>query len=85
MDCVNNVSGICSAITIHISGINASNSEETRCKTYSTKGLKNSLANVLNLNVVGELKQVFNNESIVMNPRLANTLKYIAWRSLETT
>lgn len=69
-DCVNNVSGICSAITIHVLGLTANNSEATRCKTYSQKGLKNSLANVLNLNVVGELKQVFNHEAIVMNPRV---------------
>ena len=69
-DCVNNISGICSAITIHVLGLNANNSKSTWCKTYSQKGLKNSLANVLNLNVVGELKQVFNHESIVMNPRV---------------
>ncbi|MCJ7688082.1 MAG: DUF1540 domain-containing protein [Clostridiaceae bacterium] len=69
-DCVNNISGICSAITIHVLGLTANNSKSTRCKTYSHKGLKNSLANVLNLNVVGEFKQVFNHESIVMNPRV---------------
>ncbi|MGH4119375.1 DUF1540 domain-containing protein [Clostridium sp.] len=69
-DCVNNISGICSAITIHVLGLTANSSESTRCKTFSHKGLKNALDNVLNNNVVGEFKQVFNNESIVMNPRV---------------
>lgn len=69
-DCVNNMSGICSAITIHVSGSNAHNSEATQCKTFAHRGLKNSVTNVLNMNVVGEIKQVFNHESIVMNPRI---------------
>ncbi len=69
-NCVNNMSGICSAITINVSGSSAHKSEETQCETFAHKGLKNSLANVLNMNVVGEIKQVFNHESIVMNPRI---------------
>ena len=69
-DCVNNTSGICSAITISVSVPDVKKSELTRCVTFAHKGLKNSLANVLNINVVGEFKQVFNHDSIVMTPRI---------------
>jgi hypothetical protein len=69
-DCVNNTSEICSAITINVTVPDAKKSELTRCETFAHKGLKNSLANVLNINVVGEFKQVFNHESIVMTPRI---------------
>ncbi|MGH4050670.1 MAG: DUF1540 domain-containing protein [Clostridium sp.] len=68
--CVNNVSGICSASTIHISGADAHKSEATQCETFDERGLKNSLTNVLNMNVVGEFKQVFSSDSIEMSPRI---------------
>lgn len=69
-NCVNNISAICSARTIHISGKNAHSSEGTQCENFAEKGLKNSLINVLNMNVVGEFKQVFNSDSIEMSPRI---------------
>lgn len=69
-NCVNNMSGICSASTINVSGSNAHSSEGTQCDTFAEKGLRNSLANVLNMNVVGEIKQVFNSESIEMSPNI---------------
>lgn len=69
-NCVNNMSGICSASTINVFGSNAHSSESTKCDTFAEKGLKNSLANVFNMNVVGEFKQVFNSESIVMSPSI---------------
>ena len=69
-NCVNNMSGICSASTINVSGSSAHSSEATQCETFAEKGLKNSLNNVLNMNVVGEFKQVFNNESIEMSPSI---------------
>ncbi len=48
----------------------AHRSEETQCEKFAEKGLKNSLSNVLNMNVIGEFKQVFNNDSIEMSPRI---------------
>jgi len=69
-NCVNNISAICSARTIHISGKDAHSSEGTQCENFAEKGLKNSLINVLNMNVVGEFKQVFNSDSIEMSPRI---------------
>ena len=68
--CVNNVTGICSARTINVLGSNAHSSEATQCETFAEKGLKNSLANALNLNIVGEIKQVFNSDSIEMSPSI---------------
>jgi len=69
-NCVNNISAICSARTIHVSGANAHSSEETQCENFAEKGLKNSLINVLNMNVVGEFKQVFNSDTIEMSPSI---------------
>ena len=69
-NCVNNLSGICSANTINVSGLSAHTSESTQCETFAEKGLKNSLSNVLNMNVLGEIKQVFNNGSIEMSPSI---------------
>ncbi|MBZ9636837.1 DUF1540 domain-containing protein [Clostridium sp. FP1] len=70
VNCVNNISAICSARTIHVSGSNAHSSEGTQCENFSEKGLKNSLINVLNMNVVGEFKQAFNSDSIEMSPMI---------------
>lgn len=67
-NCVNNMSGICSANTINVSGASAHSSEATQCETFAQKGFRNSLANVLNENVFGEFKQAFTNESIEMSP-----------------
>lgn len=69
-NCVNNMSGICSAGTINVLGANAHSSDATQCKTFAEKGLMNSLANVLNMNVIGEFKQVFSNKSIEMSPNI---------------
>ncbi len=69
-NCVNNTAGLCSANTINVLGSNAHSSEATQCETFAEKGLKNSLANVINMNVVGEFKQVFNNKSIEMSPSI---------------
>lgn len=68
--CVNNMSGICSASNIYITGLDANYIEETQCDTFAEKGLKNSLVNVLNMNVVGEVKQAFNHDKIKMSPSI---------------
>ena len=69
-NCVNNMSGICSARTINVLGSNAHSSAQTQCETFAEKGLKNSLTNVLNMNIVGEFKQVFNSKDIEMSPSI---------------
>jgi len=68
--CVNNMSGICSANNINITGSKAHTTHETQCHTFSEKGLKNSIENVLNMNVIGEIKQAFKNDKIEMSPNI---------------
>ena len=69
-NCVHNVSGLCSANTINVKGSEAHTSNSTMCETFAEKGLKNALANVANMNVVGEFKQIFNSSSIEMSPAI---------------
>ena len=69
-NCVNNMSGICSASNINILVSDAHSTEETQCGTFAEKGLKNSLTNLLNTNVVGEFRQVFHKDDIAMSPSI---------------
>lgn len=69
-DCVNNMSAICTASNINILGTDAHGTEETQCGTFAEKGLKNSLTNLLNTNVVGEFIQVFHKDDIAMSPSI---------------
>ncbi|WP_035292313.1 DUF1540 domain-containing protein [Clostridium sp. KNHs214] len=69
-DCVNNINGLCAAYIINIQDEKASNSEETYCDTFDESGLGNAVKNMFNMNVVGEAKQIFINESIQMSPEI---------------
>ncbi|MBU3161801.1 DUF1540 domain-containing protein [Clostridium frigoris] len=75
INCVNNMSGICSAAAINILGSNVHSSADTQCETFAEKGLKNSINNVLNMNVIGEIKQAFNGDKIQMSPRIECEVK----------
>jgi hypothetical protein len=78
-NCVHNQSGLCSASSINIGGSNAHASSSTQCDTFAEKGLKNSLNNVMNMNVTGQFKQIFNSASIEMTPNIrcdAQNCKY---------
>ena len=68
LDCVHNLSGLCSANRIHVIGSGAHNSEQTMCDTFASKGFKNAVTHVVNSNVAGEIKQFFTNSSIEMSP-----------------
>ena len=68
INCVNNMSGLCSASTIHVLGSGAHTSNETMCNTFAEKGIKNAFINLPNMNVVGEVRQIFKNDSIEMSP-----------------
>ncbi|WP_127836653.1 DUF1540 domain-containing protein [Clostridium prolinivorans] len=70
LNCVNNVNGLCSANVIHVIGAGAHNSRETMCNTFAPKGFINAVTNLPNMNVVGEIKQVFTTESIEMSPSI---------------
>ena len=69
-NCVQNMSGLCAANFIKIVGVNAHSSNDTECSTFAEKGLKNAVTNMVNMNVIGEIKQVFDNGSIEMSPKI---------------
>ena len=66
--CVHNLGGLCSANTIHVQGSTAHTSSGTNCGTFAQKGLKNAITNMGNMNIVGEVKQLFTNNSVEMSP-----------------
>ncbi|AAK78500.1 hypothetical protein BJV85_003496 [Clostridium acetobutylicum] len=68
--CVNNISGLCTAKTINVHGIKARSSIDTECETFAEKGIKNALSNLVNMNIPGEIRQVFSRNSIEMSPEI---------------
>lgn len=69
-ECVHNMSGLCSANTIHIGGRVANTSAGTECDNFAQKGIKNAFLNVANMNVPGEIRQLFRNDSVQMSPSI---------------
>lgn len=67
-NCVHNVNGLCSANVIHVIGSGAHSSIDTMCDTFAPKGFINAVTHLPNMNVAGEIKQVFTTESIEMSP-----------------
>lgn len=67
-NCVHNVNGLCSANVIQVIGAGAHKSRETMCDTFAPKGLINAVTHLPNMNIAGEIKQVFTNEAIEMSP-----------------
>ncbi|MCY6483282.1 DUF1540 domain-containing protein [Clostridium aestuarii] len=68
--CVHNINGLCSAREINVGGLKANTSSDTQCGTFAEKGLKNAFTNLANMNISGELKQVFAKNSIEMSPKI---------------
>lgn len=69
-NCVHNMSGLCSANVINVHGASAHSSEYTNCGTFAEKGVKNAITHMLNMNIPGEVKQLFNSSSIAMSPKI---------------
>ncbi|MEG0133227.1 MAG: DUF1540 domain-containing protein [Clostridium sp.] len=67
-NCIHNISGLCSAKKIDIQGIGGGNNKHTQCGTFEGKGIKNAITSVFNMNVAGEIKQIFSSSNIAMNP-----------------
>lgn len=87
-NCVHNMSGLCSASQIHVLGNGAQSSAETMCSTFAEKGIKNAFANLTNMNIGGEVKQLFTNSSIEMSPIIkcdALNCKYNEGRACEAS
>lgn len=68
VNCVHNMSGLCNANTIHVLGAGAHSSSQTMCNTFAERGLKNAVTHLPNMNVVGEVRQLFTRNSIEMSP-----------------
>lgn len=68
VNCVHNMSGLCSANNIQVLGSGAHSSTQTMCDTFAEKGFKNAVTHLPNMNVVGEVRQLFTKNSIEMNP-----------------
>ena len=69
-ECVHNINSLCAANTIHVGGMSARTSGGTQCDTFAEKGFRNAVANMGNMNVVGEIKQLFTNSSVEMSPQI---------------
>lgn len=69
-NCVNNVNGLCSANTIEVDGPRAQTSSGTECNTFAQKGFKNAVMNLTNMNLPGEIRQIFSKDSVEMNPSI---------------
>ena len=67
-NCVNNVNGLCSANTIKVKGMDSHSSSGTECETFAVRGVKNALSNLTNMNIPGEIRQLFTNNTIEMSP-----------------
>jgi hypothetical protein len=71
VNCIYNISGLCSARNIHIGikGISSKN-EDTSCKNFLNKNFKNTVTSIINTNLIGEVKQVIDSENINMSPQI---------------
>ena len=71
INCLNNIDGLCTARTIHIAAKDINSNNKAYCKTFSNRTLKKALVNMTNMNLLGEIRQVFNKNTIVMSPSVA--------------
>lgn len=69
-NCVHNMNGLCSANKIHVAGISAVSSGDTECSTFAEKGFVNAVTNMFNMNIPGEIRQLFSNDNIAMSPKI---------------
>jgi hypothetical protein len=72
-NCVYNMDSLCSANKINVQGINSKSSSDTFCDTFQERGVKNAFKSLTNMNLGGEIKQVFNNDEVKMNPKIGCT------------
>lgn len=70
VNCIHNAGGACVASVINVTGENASRSAETQCDTFLDRVEAQGTSNFTNLNLGGELRQLFSNSSVPMSPRI---------------
>lgn len=68
--CVNNINNLCIANNIHVIGSESHSSKGTVCENFAKKGFTNAASNFTNMNLVGQFKQLFSNDSIEMSPEI---------------
>lgn len=61
---------MCTARVIHIEGKDINSGNKSYCKTFSDRTLRSTLAGMVNMNIIGEVRQVFKKNSIVMSPKV---------------
>ncbi|MDP4090449.1 MAG: DUF1540 domain-containing protein [Bacillota bacterium] len=70
VNCVHNMSGLCSANRILVNGMSAHSSSGTQCETFAEKGLKNAITHFTNINISGEIRQLMDRDGIHMYPEV---------------
>lgn len=70
LNCVHNLNGLCAASRIQVSGNTAHASSGTSCETFMEKGIKNAIINMGNMNIGGEIRQIFTLNSVEMSPNI---------------
>lgn len=69
--CIHNINGLCLASNITVKGFSAQGAADTLCSTFAEKNFKNAFAALSNNNLSGEVKQIFNVNSISMYPKVS--------------
>lgn len=72
-NCVYNMSSLCSANKINVQGINSRTSSDTFCESFQERGVKNAFKSLTNMNIGGEIKQVFNTDEVKLTPKIGCT------------
>lgn len=82
VNCIYNISGLCSARSIHIGikGISSKN-EDTLCENFLHRNLKNTFTSIINTNIIGEVKQVVDRDNINMSPQIVCDAKECIYNS----
>lgn len=71
VNCMHNAEGVCVASVINVTGENASTSSETQCDTFVDRTEAMGTSNFTNLNLGGELRQLFANGPVSMSPKIS--------------
>ncbi len=71
VNCVHNMSGLCSANTILVNGMSALSSSGTQCETFAEKSIKNAFTHMTNMNISGEIRQLVDRDGVHMFPDVA--------------
>ena len=71
VNCIHNAAGNCIASVINVSGENASRSSETQCDTFNDRAEAYGTSNFTNMNLGGELRQLFSNGPLTLSPKIS--------------